>query len=282
MKEFKIDALDSNGEKCLMEKLPFDYYEEKAVLGFDIYKYSQYTLIQQFYIPVAFDAIYMNTVKNVLENEDFFFSQYGSKLSDFQINFISSGDGGFQIFDNPIQCIVFAIYFQANINGFITGSSSTSHGKKVHAIIDTIDLRYAITLNSIYSFKSNFYGPGIINNARILSKDRLNRLLIDSNTMKWFLNNINSVENLLDINKDSFLLTNAFKDYDNKLNSTLFGTRNTFKAIDALKIGSIKVKDSLLNIYNLHIQAMLQLTIGKHAYNNFIVTVGNLNTSGIE
>lgn len=45
-------------------------------------------------------------------------------------------------------------------------------------------------------FFSNFYGSAIINCARIISKDRLNRCLIDAETNKWFLHNTNGIETL--------------------------------------------------------------------------------------
>lgn len=100
--------------------------------------------------------------------------------------------------------------------------------------------------------------------------------------MKWFTNNINSVENLMDLDKSTFIQTNEFKDYDIELKSRLFNDKGSFKSVDVLKIGSITVKNTPLDIYNLHIQALLSLAIEKHQYSKFIITLGNLNTSGIE
>lgn len=283
MKEFKPAELFKNIDDIdILKKLPDEYIYQKVILGIDIYKYSQYPLVEQIFVPVLFDTLYSATVMNIITDEPFIFKNYGKKVEEYKNNFISTGDGGFQILENPIQAIVFAVYFQSNVKRFVSGSNTLPFRRKLHKIIDFIELRYAITSDLIYSFNSNYFGPGIINNARILSKDSLNRLLIDSNTMKWFTNNINSVENLMDLDKSTFTQTNQFKDYDIELKSRLFNDKGSFKSVDVLKIGSITVKNTPLDIYNLHIQALLSLVIDKHQYSRFIITLGNLNTSGIE
>jgi hypothetical protein len=282
MKEFKPEELFKDTDDIeILKQLTKDYIHQKVVLGIDIYKYSQYPLVEQIYVPVLFNSIYRATVGNILAAELFFFNDYGKELKDFESNFISTGDGGYQILDNPVQAVIFALTFQVNVKRFVSGSNTLPFRKKLHQIIDSIELRYAITSDLIYSYNSNFFGPGIINNARILSKDSLNRLLIDANTMKWFTNNINSVENLMDLNKTKFIQTIAFKGYNKTLNSRLFNLKSSFKSVDILKIGSITAKNTPLDIYNLHIQALVSLVIDKHRYKNFIITLGNLNTSGI-
>ena len=84
------------------------------------------------------------------------------------------------------------------------------------------------------------------------------------------------------IDKDSFILTAAFKDYDKKLGSFMFQKISRFKSVDILKIGSMTAKNTTLDIYNLHIQASAKLQIDKHEYNDFVITLGNLNTAGIQ
>ena len=283
MKQFNPEELfKGKTDLELLKSLPNKYLTEKVILGIDIYKYSQYPLVEQIYIPVLFDTLYKATVVNIIEGENFFFNIYGTEHEDFEANFISTGDGGFQIFDNPLQAVLFAFYFQMNVRRFVSGSNKLEFRKKLHKIIDSIELRYVITSDLIYYFKSNFFGPGIINNARILSKDNLNRLLVDVNTVRWFTNNINSIENLMDIDKESFVLTDYFKNYNTKLHSRIFKIKNCIKSVDILKIGSITAKHSNLDIYNIHIQAILDLAIDKHAYKSFVITLGNLNTSGIQ
>ena len=283
MKEFKPVELFKGIDKVeLLRKLPDNYIQQQVILGIDIYKYSQYPLIEQIYIPVLFDSLYESTVSNVIKCEAFIFNGYGKTEKDFRKKFISTGDGGFQIFDNPIQAILFVLCFQLNVKRFVSGSNSNIFRKKLHKIIDSIELRYAITSDLLYYYNSNFFGPGIINNARIISKDSLNRLLIDANTMRWFTNNINSLENLMVLDKELFILTDYFKKYDTSLMSIIFKEKGRFKSVDVLKIGSIKAKETTLDIYNLHIQALVNLEIDKHPYNEFLITIGNLNTAGIQ
>jgi len=258
-----------------------NYLHDKAVLGIDIYKYSTFPLCEQVYVPVVFDKLYEITTSNIIECEKFNFNCYGSKIDDFKQNFISTGDGGYQFFDNPLQAILFAIYFQANVQRYISGGSPVEFMQKLHKIIDSIELRYAITYDQIYYFKTQYYGPAIISNARILSKDSLNRLLVDSNTINWFTNTINAVENLLDLDKATLLLTRFFKDCDLALPSNLFDKGDMFKSVDVLKIGQIEAKATTLDIYNLHLQVLLSLDTDKHDYDRYLLTLGNLNTTGI-
>jgi len=281
MKEFKpLDLFKEISDNELMT-VHEDYLHQKTILGIDIYRYSQYPLTEQIYIPVLFETLYNATTKNLMSHEKFFFSRY-KKTADFKKDFISTGDGGFQIFDNPVEALIFALVFQMNVKRFVSGSNTVDFRKKLHKIISDIELRYAITFDTIYSYNSNFFGAGIINNARILSKDSLNRLLVDNNTINWFTNNLNSVENLVTIDKNSFVLTDSFKDYDTNLHSAIFDLGKSFKSVIASKIGSISAKETRLDIYNLYCQALFQLKIDKHDYNDFVITLGNINPSGIQ
>lgn len=259
-------------------------YETKAVLGVDIYKYSEYPPAQQMFIPILFESLYNDTIKNCIAKEPFLFQNYSKDEQGFQSKFISTGDGGFQIFDNPFEAIVFSIYFQLHIKRFNSGGdgSYTDNLKKIRLLVGKIELRYAITFDNIYGLGNNFYGPAIINNARVLSKDNLNRLLIDENTLEWFDFNINSVENLSEILKKDFKSIDYFKSYDMTLDTNLFN-RNTIKTVDVLKIGTIKIKNTELRIYNLHIQAgLLSGKVDPTKYKYYSMTLGNLNTKGIE
>ena len=283
MEEFKPgDLLVGIEDIEVLKALPNQYLHQKVILGIDIYRYSQYPLAEQTYIPVVFNELYKATVKDLIKGEPFIFKEYGLKEIDFEKRFISAGDGGFQILNNPLEAVIFALYFQMNVKLFLSGSSMIDHSKLLQRLIDSIDLRYSITSDLTYFYNSNYFGPGIINNARILSKDNLNRLLLDSNTIKWFTKNINSVENLLVMNKKSFVSTDFFKSYDENLTSLLFNSNNSFKSVDVLAIGSIMVKNTPLEIYNLHIQSIISFKSQNNIYKEFVVTLGNLNTAGIE
>lgn len=260
-----------------------DYIETKTVLGIDIYKYSDYPSGSQEYIPVLFNSLYESTVSSCLKHEKFFFQKYGDTIPFFESQFISTGDGGFQMFDNPIQSILFAAYFQLNVRRFNSDTFGTNLRKNLCNIIGRIELRYAITTDNIFNYNGNFYGPAIINNSRLLSKDHLNRLLADFQTIDWFDKNLNTIENLLTITKEDFLKIKYFEDYTDSENSLLFGKRKIqpVKAVDILKIGTIKAKNTILEIFNLRIQIGL-VALAKDGYNSFLVTIGNLNTQGIE
>ncbi len=283
MEEFKPgDLLIGIEDIETLKAIPHQYLHQKVILGIDIYRYSQYPLAEQTFIPVVFTELYKATIKDLIKGEPFIFKEYGLKDVDFSKRFISSGDGGFQIFNNPLEAVIFAIYFQMNVKLFLSGSGMIDHSKLLSSLIDSIDLRYSITSDLTYFYNSNYFGPGIINNARILSKDNLNRLLIDSNTIKWFTKNLNSIENLLVMNKKSFISTEFFKTYDDSLTSLLFNSNNSFKSVDVLTIGSIMIKNTPLEIYNLHIQAIISLKTQNSISKELVVTLGNLNTAGIE
>lgn len=279
--EEKLKGKLFNSDEILFHS---DFIETKTVLGIDIYKYSEYKMGIQEYVPVLFNSLYKLTVGICLVREGFIFQKYKRSFSDFKLSFISTGDGGFQIFDDPIQAIVFAAYFQMNVRIFNSNSFEDNLYKNLNKIIGRIELRYAISTDKIYSYDQNFYGPAIINNARILAKDHLNRLLVDFLTIDWFDKNINTIENLLIIKRENLLEINYFQSYDNTKSTILFDNTSDFqpiRSVDIMKIGSIISKNTLLDIYNLRIQ--FKLTFEKESgLKDFVVTLGNLNTQGIE
>jgi hypothetical protein len=283
MKTFEPEKVLSKVlDKNLKISFHDQFIENKSVLGIDIYKYSEYPADMQVYVPVLFNSLYQLTVTYCCQYEKYFFQNYGSSLSFFKEHFISTGDGGFQIFDNPIQSIVFSAYYQLNVRRFNSGSLITVLNKNLFEIIGRIELRYAITFDKIYAYDKNFYGPAIINNARILSKDHLNRFLIDFQSSDWFDKNNNTLENLLIMKKEDFCKTKYFKNYNKDESTLLFNIRSNIKSIDILKIGTIKSKNTSLEIFNLRIQILINLTGPKGGLTEFLVTIGNLNTQGIE
>lgn len=282
MNEFNPEkSLDKDKDLASIKELPNPYIQEKVVLGIDIYQYSQYPTAEQIYIPVVFDRLYHLTATNVLKHEKYFFDGYGTNEVEFKKKFISTGDGGFQIFDDVLQAIIFATYFQICVKRHVTGGATAKFDKNLYKIVSSIDLRYAISRDKIYAYKANYFGPAIINNARILSKDSLNRLLVDLNSIAWLNRNLNSPENLLDIDKDALEKTSYFKSYDKSKVSRLFDESGKIFSVDVQKVGALKAKETALDVFNMHIQAKLDLKVGHHDYNVYVVTLGNLNTSGI-
>ena len=177
--------------------------------------------------------------------------------------------------------MAFAINFQMIIRYY----NSSRYFPKLRKIIGPLSLRYALTTDKIYKLDKNFYGTAIINNSRILMKDSLNRFLVDEKTYEWFLYKINGIENLQLINVNDLYNLECFKNYKDSDNSDNKYTQNSgfdfekMRSCDIQKIGGITAKATNLTIYNLHLQYLGNP--GKGDKHRTLVTLGNLNTSGI-
>jgi hypothetical protein len=259
----------------------------KSVLGVDIYQYSTgYGHFEQSLIPFLFRRFMEVAIKQCFANHKYIFQKYDKeKINKY---FISTGDGGFFIFDTPLHSLLFAI----NMAIILRVYNAFHFYPKLRSIIGSINLRYAITYDNIYKFGDNFFGRAIINCARILQRDNLNRCLIDQNVNKWFLVNIGGLENLQVITMTEISNIEEFlDDYDcNILDDypdEIFGIieKRTYGIInsDILKIGIIKSKNTELNIYLLHLQVALKLINDDDPEQTkvFTISLGNLNTTGI-
>ncbi|XDD41744.1 hypothetical protein AB3N58_10520 [Leptospira sp. WS60.C2] len=262
--------------------------ENKSILGIDIYQYSKFKEPGQNFNPVIFKLILNITNQNIVKYDYFLFQKY-IKNSTLQLDFIDSGDGGFFIFDNPLLSLAYAIHFQEVLTNY-----NTYHlYRKFRMNVGEISLRYSITYDSIFKLDDNYYGPAIINNARILSQDKLNRCLFDQNTHDWFLKYFNSIEQLSYITDKDLNRIEVFKDYDY---SKVLGIKHSvlskngqdgvqtygIKSIYSQKIGTIKSKSQYLSIYNLQISFIYSIVDEENEkYQNITSTLGNLNTSGI-
>lgn len=271
-----------NQVKTEFTKEILNNFEEKSILGFDIYKYSKYPLLEQFLIPYLFKGLYEATISQCVKYEPFLFQNYKDESS-FTDYFIDTGDGGFQIFESPLHSVIFAMFFQSNIRRY----NSYEGMQNLREIIGEVTLRYALTLDNLFYFHNNYYGPAIINNARIMAKDRLNRFLIDEKSYKWFNKNLNGIENLQIITLEDFKKIDFFKNYNfNQFESYIIPLNDNdektrkIKTTDILRIGEIYSKETVLSIYSIHIQALVK-SAQDVKYNKFIISLGNLNTTGI-
>jgi hypothetical protein len=256
-----------------------------SVLGIDIYRYGLYKHLEQTLIPTLFKILFEKAIRLCLENNQFVFQNYTKER--IEKSFISTGDGGFLIFETPLHALFFAINFEVMVRAF----NSYHHFPKLRKIIGSISLRYAITYDTIFHFENNFYGSAIINNARILEKDSLNRCLLDQRTYEWFLTNIDGIENLQTYTIHDIANIYEFTSYDKRFiksgENDIINTRlSRYTGIinsDILRIGQFQSKETQMNIFNLH----LQITLYASADNNkgtkrrITVSLGNLNTSGI-
>ncbi|RLD35797.1 MAG: hypothetical protein DRJ15_06610 [Bacteroidetes bacterium] len=256
-----------------------------SVLGIDIYRYGLYKHLEQTMIPALFKILFDKTVRLCLENNQFVFQYYTKEK--IQKSFISTGDGGFLIFDTPLHALFFAINFEVMVRAF----NSYHHYPKLRKVIGSISLRYAITYDTIFHFENNFYGSAIINNARILEKDSLNRCLLDQRTYEWFLTNIDGIENLQTYTIHDIANIYEYTKYDKKYiksgENDIINTRlSRYTGIinsDILRIGQFQSKEVIMNIFNLHLQITLYASADdkKETKRRITVSLGNLNTSGI-
>ena len=256
-----------------------------SVLGIDIYRYGLYKHLEQTMIPALFKILFDKTIRLCLENNQFVFQHYTKEK--IEKSFISTGDGGFLIFETPLHSLLFAINFEMMVRGF----NAYHHFPKLRNIIGSISLRYAITYDTIFHFENNYYGSAIINNARILEKDTLNRCLLDQRTYEWFLTNMDGIENLQTYTIHDIANIFDFTKYDKKYiksgENDIINTRlSRYTGIinsDILRIGQFQSKETVMNIFNLHLQVTLYASADdkQDSKRRITVSLGNLNTSGI-
>jgi hypothetical protein len=276
---------DTDLRELLNGYVDYNEINLRSVLGIDIYQYSTYGEFEQTLIPFMFKTIFSATIRMCLENHRFIFQEYDEAR--IERNFISTGDGGFLIFSTPLHALLFASNFAVVLRIY----NAYHFFPKLRSIIGGMSIRYAITYDKIYSFENNFYGRAIINCARILQSDSLNRCLIDENVHRWFTLNMEGLENLQVITIEEIANISYFHDFDPTLikvfQDKIFGKdasrREGIINSDILKIGKIMSKETELNIYNIHLQVSLRLYNDDDPSQTKLVTVslGNLNTSGI-
>lgn len=296
-----IDTKNVKDDKAfddLFEKKIKPIISEKAVLGIDIYHYSQYEEKKQVLIPVAFKMIIDEAIAWCKEDEEIIFD--GFDWDNYP--FIDTGDGGFFIFDNPLQAYTFALNFYIQLKVFNSGHLYP----KMHHYLDDITLRSCITYDDIYKLGDNYYGAAIINNSRILSTDKLNRFLIDENTNSWFNSTVIGIDRMKYFTLDQLykkeVQARKAKGLDNhslyredlneterkvkKLNKKDKNEKFPFVGIESVhiqKIGTIQVKTNVLSIYNVETQVTSVVSDENDSAERlmFVTTVGNLNPSGL-
>lgn len=283
----KVNVIPKSDElkKELDEYLDVNNFSVKTVLGIDIYRYSSYHHMEQSMIPFLFKILFHKAIKLCLEQNQFLFQKFTKER--FERSFLSTGDGGYLILPTPLHALLFSINFQLIVRAY----NSYHLYPKLRNIIGEISLRYAITHDAIYYFDNNFYGRAIINCARILEKDNLNRCLIDQAAYEWFMINIDGTENLQIITIKEVVNILDYQEYDlvfaEKATNSIIGTVPSRESgiinSDILKIGTITSKESVLDVYNLHLQVSMKIADDENIQNTRTITIslGNLNTTGI-
>lgn len=264
-----------------------DYFKDKefnaAVLGIDIYRYSKYRTDKQRLIPSLFAWLQRVAVEKCREAEGFLFQR-----EQFASRFISTGDGGFFIFDTPLHALAYAVWFQAAVTVF-NGFSFTP---KMRAFLGPLTLRYTLTYDQVFQADGDWYGSAIINNARVLSRDTLNRFLLDGNSVEWFASRFRSLETLRTFKNPDLMKVPELKDYDAALlkSSMLISADRTGKSskdnnLDTLvvqHIGEIEAKGERINLCSLYLQLSTRFSLGpKPPTEPLVIALGNLNSTGL-
>ncbi len=275
----------SDLRESISNYIDYQAISRKSVLGIDMVQYSSYGNSEQTLLPFLFKTIFNKTIKQCLKYHPYIFQKYTAKH--IQRNFVSTGDGGFLILDNPIHSLVFAANFAVILRAY----NSYHFYPKLRDIVGQVVMRYAMTYDKIYAYESDYFGKGIINNSRIMAKDNLNRCMIDENTHNWFITNMDGEENLQIVTLDDIANIYEFEqNYDpglKELGDEIFEENYSRKYgiinSDILQFGTIKSKQTEISIYNLHIQITLRLRDDENPEKNRLITVslGNLNTIGI-
>lgn len=265
---------------------------QMAILGVDVYRYSRQTdQLKQSLIPLVLRLLFRTTWAKCRIESPFLFQEYVK--TPFERQFIDTGDGGYLLLDSPVHALVFAVTFEIMLRLF--NSLQMYPGLRT-VLGDEVTLRYAITYGGVFSFGTNFYGPSIITNARMLAKDRLNRFLIDDPTCRWFTRSIRGIENIPCIGMDDLQELPEFSEYDRSIiekdQGYFFpreggaGTTSHWKDIDILKLADVTAKNQTMCAYGLHIHFLAEMAPPEGARSGkgvpVTITLGNLNTSGIE
>jgi hypothetical protein len=263
----------------VIEKLSLDNFkqEQKAVLGLDIYKYSTFPDDKQNLIPFVFDIIKDEATKYINQVEPTFFS------NDYKHNFISTGDGGFLIFSTPLHALIFNLYFYAALQLFNTGHFFP----KLSQYIGEIIVRSTITYDNIYFYENNCFGKGVITNARILRRDKLNRFLIDKKVYNYFIKYFDGLETLPILTKNHVKrvlkieseINSWFIFKENDSNDGNFFSNDRVRNIHIQKIDDLIEKDTQLTIYNVEIQIAVDIRDDNNPNKRtiFILSIGNTN-----
>lgn len=296
------------------------YVRHRAVLGIDILGYSKARNLAQMATPACMRAILAAAAVELSHYESLFFDA----PSDIFKDWIDTGDGGYVFCATPLQGLLLALYIQSSLQTYNSERFDTwppmhdgaDYGNEVCAIrrlTGPLTVRFAMAFDQVYEYpawpgqfptlsQSNLYGTGIITAARIMSRDKLDRFLIDANAFGWFQKHTNGVESLRFLPQHVALQQarkEAPPDPDSGWRSYAFQIRSKTaptaqskerlgysKGIDELhsmRIGKVQAKEQRIEVYNIHVQMSHRYFLDgdSDAPDHFIVTLGNLNPQGI-
>ncbi|MBW0434912.1 hypothetical protein HGB47_14935 [Leptospira yasudae] len=279
----------------IKEKTKYEDFQKQSVLGIDVLDYSQFPEPQQIFVPKILDKIIETALADIDEYEHFLF-QNENLTEKIREKFIDQGDGGFFIVSTPLHAIILALYVESALRQF----NSYNLMSKIRSIVGPIELRYSISFDTLYKYDAKwtgdidkFYGPAIIHCARIMSKDKLDRCLMDNNSYLWFIEKFQGIEALKLI--PFSVLQKLFPTYQ-LVDETAYpcqsfsipedrkAKESGISSVDVLKIGEIIAKKDVLSIYSVHIQmSFIHNTnmANEDGWKYYVISLGNLNPEGL-
>jgi hypothetical protein len=282
------DIMERNIFKDIQGKCDFPLIQKRTVLGFDILGYSQMERERQSLIPFLLSLLLNRTYDSLIKTEKFLFSMYD--MNKLKKGFIHTGDGGFQVLPNPLYGIVFAIHFEMNLRSFNSGRIYPHFSKYLKGI----KVRYTETFDDLYRYDGNFFGPAIIKASRIISKDRLNRFLMDQGSYDFFLHEFNGVETLSMINLEMVQKSKYFEklwylNYDRLKGIVIRDSSDKGNSLDTIivqDIGFVDSKSESYRVYNFYCQfafnhSEINSKEPNKKFNQIKVSLGNLNPQGL-
>ena len=274
--------------KDIQGKSDYPIIEKRTVLGFDMLGYSQMEKEKQNMIPFLLSLLLNKTYESLIESEKFLFYMYD--MNKLKKGFIHIGDGGFQILPNPLYGIVFALHFEMNLRSFNSGRIYPHFSKYLKGV----KVRYTEAFDDLFRYNGNFFGPAIIKASRIISRDKLNRFLMDQDSYDFFLHEFNGVETLSMmsqemIQKSKYFAEFDYSKYDRKKGLVIRDSSEAGSTIENIiiqDIGFIDTKSESYSVYNFFCQFSFdhyeENSKEPHKnYNRIRVSLGNLNPQGL-
>jgi hypothetical protein len=270
VKEFtddEIEKLKNNYKKLVEKNIP---QERKSILGIDIYQYSQFPEGQQELIPFIYNAIIEGAIHYLGSSSKAIYNERKKKAQ-----FIPTGDGGYYIFPTPLHALIFNCCIHEALHMF----NSRHFLPKLSKYVGGLTIRSAITYDNLFRYENNWYGRAIIKNARILSKDKLNRFLIDKETHNFFMNNFNGLESLM-VKIDDEIMKVMQTVMESNFESFEFDN-SKFRNIHVQRLEDTVAKETKLSIYNVEIQYSSIVSSNDGHETSFILTIGNSNVMNV-
>lgn len=250
----------------------------KTIIGVDLYEYSKMIDVKQFSVPFVIDTLFKNTNEKVLIHESLFFSK--EEIEKIAESYIGTGDGFYIALNNPLKALIYLCHFRMEIEEFQTRNKAYTFMR----IVEDFVFRFSIATGKVFIYENKYFGDAIIRCARIMAKDKLNRCLLDKDTLFWFYENGNGIESLQEFTLDE-IKTSEASISDPNGTSLLFPKATegnlAFKTIIASKIGKIEVKQDGFDVYNLFVQMAMRLGPANGKSYPFVTSLGTTNTNGL-